>query len=84
MQADRLPPHNLNAEESVLGSILIDGMTITQIAGFLSPDDFYREINRQAFEVCYDLFQRDEAINQVTVTHEMDNRGILEDVGGAA
>ena len=84
MQADRLPPHNLSAEESVLGSILIDGMTITQIAGFLSPDDFYREINRQAFEVCYDLFQRDEAINQVTVTHEMDNRGILEDVGGAA
>jgi replicative DNA helicase len=84
MQADRLPPHNLSAEESVLGSILIDGMTITQIAGFLAADDFYREINRQAFEVFYDLFQRDEAINQVTVTHEMDNRGILEDVGGAA
>ncbi|NQW19236.1 MAG: replicative DNA helicase [Chloroflexi bacterium] len=84
MQADRLPPHNLQAEESVLGSILIDGMTITQIAGFLSAEDFYREINRQMFEVCYELFQRDEAINQVTVTHELDHRDILESIGGAA
>ena len=84
MQADRLPPHDLNAEESVLGSILIDGITITQIAGFLSADDFYREINRQCFEACYDLFQRDEAINQVTVTHELENREVLEDVGGPA
>ena len=84
MQADRLPPHDLHAEESVLGSILIDGMTITQIAGYLSADDFYREINRQTFEVCYDLFQRDEAINQVTVTHELDNKELLESVGGAS
>ncbi|MCZ6539055.1 MAG: replicative DNA helicase [Chloroflexi bacterium] len=84
MQADRLPPHDLNAEESVLGSILIDGTTITEIAGHLSADDFYREINRQCFEVCNALFQRDEAINQVTVTHELENRGFLEDVGGAA
>ena len=84
MQADQLPPHDLSAEESVLGSILIDGMAITQIAGFLSAEDFYREINRQTFEVCHDLFQRDEAINQVTVTHELDHKDLLESVGGAA
>ena len=81
MQANRLPPHDFQAEEAVLGSILIDSMTITQIAGFLSADDFYREINRQCFEVCYDLFERDEAINQITVTHEMENRGMLDDEG---
>ncbi|SVA64904.1 uncharacterized protein METZ01_LOCUS117758, partial [marine metagenome] len=69
MQANRLPPHDFQAEEAVLGSILIDSMTITQIAGFLSADDFYRETNRQCFEVCYDLFERDEAINQITVWH---------------
>lgn len=84
MQADRLPPHDLSAEESVLGSILIDGTSITQITGFLSADNFYREINRQCFEVCHDLFQRDEGINQVTVTHELESRGIIEDVGGPA
>ena len=84
MQADRLPPHDLHAEESVLGSILIDGTAITQIAGFLAANDFYREINRQTFEVCHELFQRDDAINQVTVTHELENRGLLETVGGAA
>ena len=81
MQANRLPPHDFQAEEAVLGSILIDSMTITQIACFLSADDFYREINRQCFEVCYDLFERDEAINQITVTHEMENRGMLDDEG---
>ena len=81
MQANRLPPHDFQAEEAVLGSILIDSMTITQIAGFLSADDFYRAINRQCFEVCYDLFERDEAINQITVTHEMENRGMLDDEG---
>ena len=81
MQANRLPPHDFQAEEAVLGSILIDSMTITQIAGFLSADDFYREINRQCFEVCYDLFERDEAINQITVTHEMENLGMLDDNG---
>ena len=81
MQANQLPPHDYQAEEAVLGSILIDSMTITQIAGFLSADDFYREINRQCFEVCYDLFERDEAINQITVTHEMENRGMLDDEG---
>ena len=81
MQANRLPPHDFQAEEAVLGSILIDSMTITQIAGFLSADDFYRDVNRQCFEVCYDLFERDEAINQITVTHEMENRGMLDDEG---
>jgi replicative DNA helicase len=84
MQADRLPPHDLSAEESVLGSILLDGLAINQITGFLSADDFYREVNRQCFEVLYDLFQRQAEIDQVTVTHELENRGILETVGGAA
>ncbi len=81
MQANRLPPHDFQAEEAVLGSILIDSMTITQIVGFLSADDFYRETNRQCFEVCYDLFERDEAINQITVWHEMENRDWLKDEG---
>jgi len=81
MQANRLPPHDFQAEEAVLGSILIDSMTITQIAGFLSADDFYRETNRQCFKVCYDLFERDEAINQITVWHEMENRDWLKDEG---
>jgi replicative DNA helicase len=84
MQADRLPPHDLSAEESVLGSILLDGLAINKITGFLAADDFYREVNRQCFEVLYDLFQRGEDIDQITVTHELENRDILETVGGAA
>ncbi len=80
---EKLPPHDELAEESVLGSLLIDGEAIVQIP-FLKIEDFYRERNRWAYEACTVLFQRDEAINQVTVAHELGNQGRLEDMGGGA
>lgn len=84
MVGDRLPPHDIHAEESVIGSLLIDGETITQVSSFLDPDDFYRERNRCCFEACLALFDRGEAINQVTVAHELESQGRHEDVGGSA
>ncbi|MEX0761863.1 MAG: replicative DNA helicase [Dehalococcoidia bacterium] len=84
MQADRLPPHDIQAEESVIGSLLIDGESITRISSFLKPDDFYRERNRWCFEACLALFDRDDAINQVTVAHELESRGTLTEAGGSA
>ena len=80
---ERLPPHDELAEESVLGSLLIDGDAILQIP-FLKQEDFYRERNRWAYEACLALFERSEAINQVTVAHELVSRGRLEEMGGAA
>jgi len=79
---DRLPPHDIQAEESVLGSLLIDGEAIIRVTVFLQPADFYREPNRWCYEACLGLFQRNEAINQVTVGHELGLNGHLEDVGG--
>ena len=84
MQADRLPPHDIQAEESVVGSLLIDGESITNISGFLKPDDFYRERNRWCYEACLELLNRSEAINQVTVAHELDTMNVLEEVGGSS
>ena len=84
MVAERLPPHDIEAEESVVGSLLINSDSIYQIATFLKPDDFYREKNRWAYEACFSLYERSEAIDQVTVAHELERQDRLEAIGGAA
>jgi replicative DNA helicase len=80
----RLPPTDNDAEEAVIGSLLIDGASIFQIADFLQPSDFYFETNQRLFEACLSLYQRDEAINQVTLAQELSRQGKLEACGGAA
>ncbi len=92
MYVDRLPPHDVAAEESVIGSILIDGDSLSRVASFLRPQDFYGEKNRWCFDAFLALFERSEAINQITVSHELslhrsrsegrENR--LEEIGGSA
>lgn len=84
MYAEKLPPHDIEAEEATLGSILIDGSALVKIVSILRPEDFYRERNRYCYEACLSLFSRDEGVNQVTVTHELDALNRLEDVGGPA
>ncbi|MDA0232490.1 MAG: replicative DNA helicase [Chloroflexi bacterium] len=84
LQAERLPPHDIQAEESVVGSLLINGHAIADIQGFLKAEDFYRQRNRLCFEAVVELFNRDEAINTVTVSHELESKGLLEEVGGTA
>jgi replicative DNA helicase len=81
---DVLPPHDISAEESVIGSILIDGESLTRVTSFLKATDFYGQKNRWCFEACVSLFERSEAINQVTVAHELTLQDDhLEGVGGA-
>ncbi len=84
MSNDRLPPHDLDAEEAIIGSLLIDGTTIYKIATFLSQADFYHERNQWLYETCLALYERNEAINQITVAQELARRDRLESVGGAA
>ena len=84
MYAERLPPHDIEAEEATLGSVLIDGGMLPRVATLLRPDDFYRERNRYCYEACLSLFSRNEAINQVTVAHELDSLERLDEVGGPA
>ncbi len=80
----RLPPNDNDAEEAVIGSLLIDGTSIFQIADFLQPSDFYFEQNRLLYEAAMALYQRDEAINNVTLAQELSRLGKLETAGGAA
>ena len=79
MNGEKLPPHDTDAEEAVIGSLLIDGSATYKVDGFLDKEDFYREQNRWIYEACLSLSQRDEAINQITVAQELSRQGRLED-----
>ncbi|MCR4394756.1 MAG: replicative DNA helicase [Dehalococcoidales bacterium] len=81
---DRLPPHDIDAEEATLGSLLIDGTAINKIDYLIQPQDFYSERNRWVYEACLGLYQRNEAINQITVAQELARRDKLEGCGGVA
>ncbi|MFC2042139.1 replicative DNA helicase [Chloroflexota bacterium] len=82
MTDNRLPPHNIDAEENVLGSLLIDGDLIHGLN--LEPSDFYYEQNSLCFSACKALAGRGISINQVTVAQELHEEGKLEIAGGAA
>jgi replicative DNA helicase len=84
MTIDRLPPHDIEAEEAVLGSLLVDSGAIYKITTIIAPGDFYREKNLWVYQACFDLYERNEAIDQVTVAHELSRAGRLEAAGGAA
>lgn len=79
---DRLPPQSLEAEQSVLGSILIDRDAVVEVAEFLRPDDFYRQAHGLVFTAMLDLFERREPIDIVTVAEVLERTEQLEQVGG--
>ena len=80
--ADRLPPFDVEAEEAVLASLLVDEDAIYKVQGIVRPEDFFREQNRWTYEACLALWERHESINQVTVAHELARRERLEPAGG--
>ncbi len=84
MYAERIPPHDLEAEEAVLGSLVIDGEAILKISPFLRSEDFYRDRNRWCYEACLELFRRAEAIDQATIGHELARLNRLDEMGGHA
>ena len=67
MVTESLPPNDISAEESVIGSVLIDGESLSRVTGFLKAEDFYGQKNRWCFEACSSIMARGEAINQVTL-----------------
>ena len=81
---DRSVPYNIEAEEAVLGSLLIDPEAIFRVSTFLRPDDFYIVKNGWIYEVILTLHERRQPADFVTVCDELENRQQLEDVGGAA
>ena len=79
---DRLPPQSLEAEQSVLGAILIDREAIIEVAEFLRPEDFYRQAHGSIYRAMVDLFERREPVDIVTVAETLERSSDLESAGG--
>lgn len=75
-------PQNLDAEQAVLGSLLIDPRAIERISSFLRPDDFYLPVNAEIYRGILDLYERDMPADIVTLSDYFDARDRLDDIGG--
>lgn len=79
----KIPPQNLEAEQSVLGSVLLDKDAIIKVADIVSPEDFYRDDHAKIFSAILKLFEKRKPIDLITLTDELAKDKTLKDVGGA-
>ena len=79
---ERVPPQNIEAEQAVLGAMLIKKEAIVEAQEILRPDDFYREAHRLVFEAMCTLAAEDEAVDLVTLVERLKKTGQLDKVGG--
>ena len=80
----RVPPHSQEAEESVLGAMLIDKDAVIAVAEFLSSDDFYDERLKEVYRACIDLYEERTPIDVLTVTEKLKKRKVLKEVGSSS
>ena len=81
---ERVPPQSIEAEQSVLGAMLIDKEAIAKVTEVLNADDFYREAHRVIFTAMLELYNKNEAVDLITVTDILRRDKKLEDIGGIA
>jgi replicative DNA helicase len=80
----RIPPHSPEAEESVLGALLLDKDAIIGIAEFLDPSDFYDDRHREIFECALELYEERIPIDVLTISERLKKRKVLKKVGGVS
>lgn len=78
----RIPPHNIDAEQSVLGSMILDKEAIIMAGEIINGEDFYKEAHREIFDSILALYNRDEPVDLVTLSEELTQRQTLEAIGG--
>ena len=79
---NRIPPHNLDAEQSVLGAMLESKDAIASVVEILTPNDFYKPAHGQIFEIIIGLYGRGEPADAITIADELGRRGALDAIGG--
>lgn len=79
---DKLPPQSIEAEKSVLGSLMLDKNAIVKVVDFIQPKDFYKGNHQAIYQVCLELFERGEPIDLLTVVNRLKEKGLVEEVGG--
>jgi replicative DNA helicase len=80
----RLPPQNIEAEESIISAILVDNNTLLDVIEILAPEDFYRTAHQKIYAAITDLFDKTEPIDLVTLANRLKEKGQLEKVGSAS
>jgi len=79
---EKLPPQSIEAEQSLLGCLMLDKNAITKVADFLMPQDFYRGSHQEIYRACQELFEKGEPIDLLSLSNRLKERGQLEEVGG--
>ena len=83
-QPDRLPPHDLGAEQAVVGSLLIGGGDSEKAFSLVKASDFYGSVFGRIYDVLQELHTRSQAIDIATTSHELERKGMLDSIGGLA
>ncbi|MCA0988790.1 replicative DNA helicase [Guptibacillus algicola] len=82
--ADRTPPQNIEAEQAVIGAVFLETDALTTATEVLQPEDFYRAAHQKIFSVMIELSEKGEPVDLVTVTSELQDRSLLEEIGGVS
>ena len=78
----RIPPHSIDAEQSVLGAMIVDKEAINVAVESIKPEDFYKQANGEIYQAIIILFNKNEPVDLITLSEELKRRGTLEDTGG--
>jgi len=81
---DKLPPQSIEAEQSVLGSILLSKKAIIKAADILMPEDFYRNNHKIIYETMFELFEKNEPIDLMSVSNRLEEKELLDKIGGSS
>lgn len=81
---DRLPPQNIEAEQSVLGAILLENEALPSVIEMLLPEDFYKDNHKKIFLAMLELYKKNEPIDLITLTDQLNKKEQLEEIGGAS
>ncbi|MAF20154.1 MAG: replicative DNA helicase [Parcubacteria group bacterium] len=81
---DKLPPQNIEAEQSVLGSLMLDKEAISRVADILKPDDFYRNTHANIYQIMLELFEKNEPIDLLSLTNRLKEKKQMEEIGGTS
>jgi replicative DNA helicase len=82
LRPERVPPHNLEAEESVLGAMMLSAEAIADVVEVVKPEDFYKSANGTIFDTLRGIYGRGDPVDAITAVEELRRRGVLEQVGG--
>ncbi len=84
LSSHKIPPQNIEAEQSVLGGILIENEAVNKALEILAPEDFYRDRHGWIFLAALQMMEKGEPVNQITLAHQLAQNGKLEACGGSA